>query len=83
VLLSDRDLRAEITTHLLVIDTFAPQLVQPSSVDVRLNTLFRVFNNTLFTHNDPPIQLDELTSRLRPKPSPSRVSASAIAEASE
>ena len=53
VLLSDRDLRAEIAAGRLGIDPFDDALVQPSSVDVRLDTLFRVFNNTRYTHIDP------------------------------
>src|SRR5512138_3032803 len=37
-------------------------MVQPSSVDVRLDSLFRVFNNTRYTHIDPAQRQDELTS---------------------
>jgi dCTP deaminase len=36
--------------------------VQPSSIDVRLDRLFRVFNNHLYTHIDPSQQQDDLTS---------------------
>ena len=46
----------------LGIDPFDDTLVQPSSVDVRLDNLFRVFNNTRYTHIDPAQQQDELTS---------------------
>jgi len=46
VLLSDRDIRAEIAAERLVIDPFDDGLIQPSSVDVRLDSLFRVFNTT-------------------------------------
>src|SRR5512142_2484428 len=62
VLLSDRDIRAEIAAGRLGLDPFDDKLVQPSSVDVRLDTLFRVFNNTRYTHIDPALQQDELTS---------------------
>jgi dCTP deaminase len=62
VLLSDRDIRAEIASGRLGIDPFDDTLVQPSSVDVRLDNLFRVFNNTRYTHIDPARQQDELTS---------------------
>ena len=48
VLLSDRDIRAELAAGRLGIDPFDDGLIQPSSVDVRLDNLFRVFNNTLF-----------------------------------
>lgn len=62
MLLSDRDIRAEIASGRLGIDPFDDALVQPSSVDVRLDNLFRVFNNTRYTHIDPAEQQDELTS---------------------
>ncbi len=66
MLLSDRDLRAEIAAGRLGIDPFDDALVQPSSVDVRLDSFFRVFNNTRYTHIDPAQQQDELTSLVRP-----------------
>ncbi|EUA15966.1 deoxycytidine triphosphate deaminase [Mycobacterium xenopi 4042] len=66
MLLSDRDLRAEIDAGRLIIDPFDDALVQPSSVDVRLDSLFRVFNNTRYTHIDPAQQQDELTSLVQP-----------------
>jgi len=68
VLLSDRDIRAEIAAERLGIDPYDPGLVQPSSVDVRLDNMFRVFNNTRYTHIDPSIQQDELTSLVQPDP---------------
>src|ERR1044072_2723317 len=37
-------------------------MVQPSSIDVRLDRFFRVFNNTKYTHIDPSLQQDDLTS---------------------
>ena len=68
MLLSDRDIRAEIAAERLGIDPYDPDLVQPSSVDVRLDNMFRVFNNTRYTHIDPSIQQDELTSLVQPDP---------------
>src|SRR3989304_6057340 len=41
-------------------------MVQPSSVDVRLDGLFRGFNNTRYTHTDPALRQDELTSLVEP-----------------
>ena len=66
MLLSDRDLRAELAAGRLAIDPFDDSLVQPSSVDVRLDSLFRVFNNTRYTHIDPAQRQDELTSLVQP-----------------
>lgn len=62
MLLSDRDLAAEIKASTLALEPFDPTLVQPSSIDVRLDKLFRVFNNHLYTHIDPSQQQDDLTS---------------------
>jgi len=62
VLLSDRDIRAAIDSGSLGIEPYEPGNVQPSSVDVRLDRFFRVFNNSKYTHIDPKLQQDELTS---------------------
>jgi dCTP deaminase len=62
VLLSDRDLRKELDSGRLGVDPFDPAMVQPSSIDVRLDRFFRVFDNTRYTHIDPKLQQDELTS---------------------
>ena len=65
VLLSDRDIRAAIdaegSDH-LGIDPFDPKMIQPSSIDVRLDKFFRVFNNSQYTHIDPKLPQEELTS---------------------
>jgi dCTP deaminase len=66
VLLSDRDIRAEISAGWLQIEPWVDSMVQPSSVDVRLDSLFRVFNNTKYTHIDPAQRQDELTSLVEP-----------------
>jgi dCTP deaminase len=68
VLLSDHDIAAEIAAGRLSLDPFDPQLLQPSSIDVRLDRLFRVFNNSKYTHIDPSVQQDELTTLLEPNP---------------
>jgi dCTP deaminase len=62
VLLSDRDLGKELEAGRLVLDPFDPAMLQPSSIDVRLDRFFRVFDNSKYTHIDPSIQQDELTS---------------------
>jgi dCTP deaminase len=66
VLLSDRDIRAELDAGRLGIEPLDPALIQPSSIDVRLDSLFRVFNNTRYTHIDPKQRQDELTSLVEP-----------------
>lgn len=62
MLLSDRDLRKSLEAGRLGVDPFDPAMVQPSSIDVRLDRFFRVFDNTKYTHIDPTLQQDELTS---------------------
>ncbi len=67
VLLSDRDIRAAIKAGRLGLDPLDDSLIQPSSVDVRLDNLFRVFNNTRYTHIDPAERQDDLTTLVEPK----------------
>jgi dCTP deaminase len=62
MLLSDRDLIDELKAGQLQLEPFDPALVQPSSIDVRLDRFFRVFNNHLYTHIDPAVQQDDLTA---------------------
>lgn len=62
MLLSDRDLKAAIKAGALVLDPFEPALMQPSSIDVRLDRWFRVFNNHLYTHIDPAVDQPDLTA---------------------
>lgn len=66
MLLSDRDIRAEVTADRLGIEPFDESMVQPSSVDVRLDSLFRVFVNSKYTHIDPKQQQDDLTTLVEP-----------------
>ena len=62
MLLSDRDLTKAIEAGELGVAPFDAALMQPSSIDVRLDSLFRVFNNHLYTHIDPSVEQDGLTS---------------------
>ena len=45
MILSDRDLLTEIGKGSIVIEPFDPACVQPSSIDVKVSNLFRVFRN--------------------------------------
>jgi dCTP deaminase len=45
VILSDRTLREQIAAGRIVIDPFDDRMIQPSSIDVRLDRHFRVFRN--------------------------------------
>jgi dCTP deaminase len=46
VILSDRSIKEAIASGRLGIDPYDPNLVQPSSIDVRLDSRFLVFRNT-------------------------------------
>ncbi|MGB8651101.1 MAG: dCTP deaminase [Mycobacteriales bacterium] len=66
MLLSDRDLKAAIEAGRLGLDPYDESLVQPSSIDVRLDRYFRVFANHRYTHIDPAEQQDDLTELVEP-----------------
>lgn len=61
MLLSDRDIRAEVEAGRVRIDPFDAGLVQPSSIDVRLDRYFRVFENHKYPHIDPAVEQPGLT----------------------
>ncbi|WP_055483135.1 dCTP deaminase [Sphaerimonospora mesophila] len=66
MLLSDRDLRAEIESGRVKIDPYDPEMIQPSSVDVRLDRYFRVFENHRYPHIDPSTEQPDLTRMVEP-----------------
>ena len=61
MLLSDRDIRAELDSGRVGLDPLDPAMVQPASVDVRLDRFFRLFDNHRYAHIDPRQKQDELT----------------------
>ena len=61
MLLSDRDIRAEIATNRVGVEPFEEAMIQPSSVDVRLDKFFRVFENHKYSVIDPSTEQAELT----------------------
>ncbi|WP_380277455.1 dCTP deaminase [Kitasatospora purpeofusca] len=67
MLLSDKDIRAEIDNGRVVIDPFDPAMVQPSSIDVRLDRFFRVFENHRYPHIDPSEEQPDLTRLVEPE----------------
>ncbi|WP_326635309.1 dCTP deaminase [Streptosporangium sp. NBC_01755] len=67
MLLSDRDIVAEIETGRVRIDPFQPEMIQPSSVDVRLDRYFRVFENHRYPHIDPAVEQPDLTRTVEPE----------------
>lgn len=61
MLLSDRDIRSQIDNGRVALDPYEPDMIQPSSVDVRLDKFFRVFDNHKYAAIDPAIEQPELT----------------------
>ena len=61
MLLSDRDLKAALASGRMALTPYDEAMVQPSSIDVRLDRYFRVFANHRYTHIDPAQQQDDLT----------------------
>ena len=66
MLLSDRDIRAAIAAGRVMIEPYDAQMVQPSSVDVRIDRYFRVFENHRYPHIDPSVEQAELTRLVEP-----------------
>ena len=66
MLLSDRDIRAELAAGRVVLEPFDAGMVQPSSVDVRLDKYFRVFENHRYPHIDPAEEQPDLTRMVEP-----------------
>ena len=64
MVLSDRDIRAEIEAGRIVIDPFIPEAVQPSSIDLHLDRRFRVFRNSRYPYIDVREPQPELTELL-------------------
>ena len=61
MILSDRDIRAEIEAGRIVVDLYLPDAVQPSSVDLHLGNRFGVFRNNRTAVIDPRADQPELT----------------------
>ena len=68
MLLSDRDIAAEIKAGRVQVEPFEPKMIQPSSVDVRLDRFFRVFENHRYEVIDPSIEQPDLTREVAVAP---------------
>lgn len=64
VLLSDKDIRAQIDSGRVVVEPYEPKMIQPSSIDVRLDKFFRVFENHKYEVIDPSKEQPELTREI-------------------
>ena len=61
MVLSDRTIKAEIAAGRIVIDPYDETLVQPSSIDVRVDRKFRVFHNARYPFIDVRAPMEDLT----------------------
>ena len=61
MLLSDKDILAQIEAGRVACEPYEPKMIQPSSIDVRLDKFFRVFENHKYSVIDPSIEQAELT----------------------
>jgi dCTP deaminase len=64
MLLSDRDIKSEIDKKRVVLEPCDLNMIQPSSVDVRLDRLFRTFENHKYAHIDPAENQPDLTRKV-------------------
>ena len=61
MLLSDRDITAELDAGRISLEPYDRAMIQPSSIDVRLDRFFRLFDNHKYAFIDPAQDQPELT----------------------
>ncbi|WP_166979958.1 dCTP deaminase [Paramicrobacterium fandaimingii] len=71
MLLSDRDIKAELAASRIGLDPYDIDMVQPSSVDVRLDRFYRLFDNHKYPFIDPSQDQPELTRLIEVEPNES------------
>ena len=65
MVLSDKTIREEIEAGRIVVDPFDEGMIQPSSIDVRVDSSYRVFNNTRYPYIDVKQPMEDLTELVR------------------
>jgi dCTP deaminase len=68
VLLSDRDIKSELGAGRISLEPYEPDMIQPSSIDVRLDRYFRLFDNHKYPFIDPAEDQPDLTRLIEAKP---------------
>lgn len=68
MLLSDREINAELASGRIQLSPSEPEMVQPSSVDVRIDRYFRLFDNHKYAVIDPAEEQPELTRLIEVDP---------------
>lgn len=67
MLLSDRDILAELDQQRIKVEPYDESMIQPSSIDIRLDRFFRVFENHKYPHIDPAADQSDLTRMVEPE----------------
>lgn len=68
MLLSDRDIRTQVDAGRVCLEPFDAQMIQPASVDVRLDRYFRLFDNHKYAMIDPATEQTDLTRVVEVEP---------------
>jgi dCTP deaminase len=68
MILSDRSIREAIDAGRILIDPFDPACIQPSSVDLHVDSQFRVFANSRYPYIDVKEEMPDLTELVEVKP---------------
>lgn len=68
MLLSDRDIKADLDSGRIRLEPYDPEMIQPSSVDVRIDRYFRLFDNHKYPVIDPAVDQPDLTRLLEVDP---------------
>ena len=61
MLFSDHDIRKELDAGRIVLEPYDESMIQPASVDVRIDRFFRLFDNHKYAHIDPSQEQPDLT----------------------
>jgi dCTP deaminase len=68
VLLSDHDIRVQIESGRVRLDPYDEVMIQPASVDVRIDRFFRLFDNHKYAMIDPAVEQPQLTREVAMDP---------------
>jgi dCTP deaminase len=68
VLLSDRDIKSEVESGRIKLDPYDAAMVQPASVDIRLDRFFRTFENHRYQFIDPREDQPDMTRAVEVAP---------------
>lgn len=68
MLLSDRDIRSHIDAGRIALDPYDASMIQPSSIDVRIDRYFRLFDNHKYPVIDPAEDQPDLTRLIEVAP---------------